>query len=502
MCGIFYLFNIKKDYKQSFNSIQHRGPDNSTIKENGNHVLGFHRLAINDLSEAGNQPFFYKDYALLCNGEIYNYKELAQKYNIELNNTCDCSIILPLFHKIGIKSLCQELDGVFAFVICNLKSNDIWAARDPMGVRPLFLGFNEDSMGYCSEAKGLINLFNNIKPIKGGTYLYNFESETYFDYYDLSYLNETKNLALRLENAVKKRMMSDRSIGCLLSGGLDSSAVAYFLSKNTNHQIRTYSIGFKGSPDLEKARIMANFLNSEHHEVIMDEDEVLKEIPKIIWVLETYDITTIRASAGMYFLAKYIKEKGLDTVIFSGEGADELLMGYRYFHLSENSRISRLESLRLLENLYKYDNLRADRTTAYWGLELRVPFLDKDLVKHVFSLPDTTIIPYNQIEKYSLRIELDGKIPDEINWRVKEAFSDGVSDVKRSWHKIIGDFVNSLITDREFEIKKLKYDVKTKEALLYREIFENYNFDSEMIGEYWMPKWSNATDPSARELIL
>ena len=179
MCGIFYLFNCIKDYKNSFNAIQHRGPDFSALKEKGKHVLGFHRLAINDLSEAGNQPFFYGDYALLCNGEIYNYKQLAEKYNIELTNSCDCSIILPLFHKIGIKALCQELDGVFAFVICNLVSNEIWAARDPIGVRPLFLGFGEDSMGYCSEAKGLIDLFPQIKPIKGGTYLYNFEAEIF-----------------------------------------------------------------------------------------------------------------------------------------------------------------------------------------------------------------------------------------------------------------------------------------------------------------------------------
>jgi len=511
MCGIFFyqllnnIFDSKtlRVLENNFKRIQHRGPDNSKQIINQNQFLGFHRLSINGLSEQGNQPFNYDNNFVLCNGEIYNYQKLAQKYQIELNeNDSDCAIIWPLYQKVGTK-IFEELDGVFAIIIVH--DNKIIVGRDPIGVRPLFYGIDENQIGFCSEAKGIFDLVEthtfppkHFMVIENGTLSslqeYNDEVET------------DKSIKEAFYAAVEKRMMSDRPIGALLSGGLDSSLVAGILSKKlSGKKLRTYSIGFPESQDLKYAREVANFIGSEHHEVLMTEEEVIKELPMIVDCLATWDTTTIRASVGMYFLAKYIRELGEDVVIFSGEGADELMQGYLYFHYQPNEIEGVAESERLVKNLYYYDVLRADRTTANFGLELRVPFLDKEFRS---SLKNYNLSPQNKVEKYVLRKAFrdENVIPESVLWRRKEAFSDGVSG-KKSFYQVLQEHIENLYTDEEFQIKQnavLHARPKTKEAMFYRELFyQIYGKENEeWIPDYWMPRWCETNDPSARTLNI
>jgi len=536
MCGIFFYKNgeqisaeLEEILLSFFNRIQHRGPDDTSYVIDEDKFIGFHRLAINGLSEKGDQPFEYdtenglKDYSI-CNGEIYNWWELNKRYELGLDeDDSDCAIIYPLYKKIGLKKMIDLLDGVFAFVI--IEGENICAVRDPIGVRPLFWSLEDDKIGFCSEAKGLTDKMR-MKPFPPGSYWKSkWKNETPKSFFKidewknvspnpfLSIMSDSqmnKAIVETFVEAIKKRLLSDRPIGCLLSGGLDSSLVAAILQKEMKgKKLNTYSIGFNGSPDLEAAKKVADYIGSNHHEVILKWKEIKERLPEIIMKLETYDTTTIRASIGMYFVSKYIRENTDDVVIFSGEGADELAQGYLYFHRQPTSTMGHLESVRLMNNLYMYDVLRADRTTASHGLEVRVPFLDKQFMKLIMSLPYNKVCPQKQTEKYLIRSAFakTGLLPDEILWRKKEAFSDGVSSQEKNWLDKIKKMAKLYVTDEEMSNvdKVIKHCApRTKEEYFYRKIFDAlYTNAEDFIPDFWMPQWSPETvDPSARTLTI
>jgi asparagine synthase (glutamine-hydrolysing) len=547
MCGIFFFLNKKENLTANQIEIlkvyadknENRGPDNKKYIFEKNYFFGFYRLAINDLSEAGNQPFLFYDsdssvsldinsahnnrYILICNGEIYNHNQLKEKYNIETQSHSDCEVILPLIKKIGIEKTCDELDGVFAFVCLDKETGMIWAGRDTIGVRPMFYYENNAIICFSSVYKAMEVFAPNAQQFPTGSYYENGKISKFIDIISLvskpqllssddeQYLME--NVRNDLISAVRKRLMSDRDIGCMLSGGLDSSLIAGIVNRemkriSPNKRLRTYSIGFEGSPDLMYARKVADFLESEHHEVLMTMDEALNVLPQIVCTIESYDITTIRASTGMYLLSKYIRKLNKDVVIFSGEGSDELCQGYLYFHAAPSPFEGQLESMRLLKDLHLFDVLRGDRTTASWGLEIRVPFLDKNFMRTYLSIHPKYTVPRNGVEKYLLRKSFDGEnyIPGEILWRKKEAFSDGISQETMSWHKIIQNFVNGKISDDEYNTMGNLFIINkpiSKESYYFRKIFDSYYPDGQHLTQYyWLPKWIDCKDPSARNLKI
>ena len=512
MCGIFFLHhkNIsEEEIKKSFNTLESRGPDYSSFNIIDGMVFGFKRLIINDVSSNGNQPFLIDDIVLICNGEIYNYKKLVKKYKFDYKSKSDCEVIIHLYKKFGIEKTINLLDGVFAFVLYDKTNEQIYFARDRIGVRPLFYGSN-GIIAASSEAKALDSL--NIKEIKqfpSGTFMvlneYETEYCTYFcpieKFPQIKLFNKNRicdDIKSILTKSVKKRLLSDKPIGCLLSGGLDSSVIAYILSKVYHKKIKTFSIGFEDSPDVMYARKVANFINSDHHEVIINYQEALESLEDIIYSIESYDITTVRASVGMYLLSKYISENHSEKVIFSGEGADEILCGYLYFHNAPNDTLLNQESKRLIKELPYFDVLRADRCTASHGLELRVPFLDKDFVNYCLELDGQYKKPIENIEKYYLRKAFENCLPKEIVWRVKETFSDGISGEENIWYKKLKEFTNNQISDEEFDVS-----FPSKEAFYYYKIFKKKfkNFEKP-IPNYWMPKWDETDDPSARTLQI
>jgi asparagine synthase (glutamine-hydrolysing) len=554
MCGIFAYLLSKKSFEKMdklsnkewyydchdrVNKIKGRGPETYHFKKPIDRLFfGFQRLAINDVSHKGDQPFedSKKRAVLICNGEIYNSKELEKKYKLTnvLKSHSDCEVILHLYLKLGIEKTLTLLDGVFAFAIYDYVHNELILARDPFGVRPLFISFDNNNIILCSEIKGLFGL-KNIKSFPNGKYWSSHQPELYSDYYHfidnsykpvngssyLSFLHKYNTLTVqdientikdKLTSAVKKRLQSDRKIGCLLSGGLDSSLVASLVSKLTNKNVVTYSIGLEGATDLVASRKVAKHLGTEHHEVIFTEEKGLEAIKDVIYTCETWDVTTIRASTPMYLISKYIKENTPEVkVIFSGEGADEVCQGYLYFHDAPTPIDGHKESVRILKDLRYFDVLRSDRTISSQGLEARVPFLDPDFVNFYMSIPPELRTPkYKKIEKYLLRnaFSKDNLIPDEILWRKKEAFSDGCSGINRSWYHIIQEKAEKEISDEDMENVKEKYSFcppKTKEGYYFRQLFKKYfpEINREKLIPYqWMPKWQSKDiiDPSARVL--
>ena len=533
MCGIFFYQKkngeFSKDEIQAlllcFNRIKHRGPDESNyfIVKN-KFFIGFHRLAINGL-ENGSQPFIYKKENgsktyVMCNGEIYNHEHLKKKYELDYENDSDCAVLYPLYCKIGIENLCKEIDGVFAMVMFDEDNENIVIARDMIGIRPLFIGNNDNCLALASEAKAIHDLVT-CQQFSPGAY-FDKNDEYPLNYFiklrDIQSTNFTesdkdihKNIRDLFYKSIEKRMMSDRSIGCLLSGGLDSSLVAAILQKmldKDGKKLNTYAIGMEGATDIINARKVAEFIGSNHHEHIISEGDALGAINSTIETIESYDTTTIRASVGMYLISKYIKEQKQDIVIFSGEGSDELFEGYIYFHYAPNEMEGRLDSLKLLEQLHMFDVLRADRTISMFGLEARVPFLDKALVKYILSLSPKKIIPTKGVEKYILRkaFENENLLPSEIIWRTKEAFSDGVSSKEKSWHHTIQEMIDkNMDEETKYYLKKMFFFNKprTKEEIMYRSLFIKYYPEgSEWISNFWQPKWINKIDPSARELSI
>lgn len=537
MCGIYAVLldklkNMSRDeIMKYFKKLQFRGPEDSKLvhleTSENDCYLGFHRLRINDVSDKGNQPFIkidkHKEYFSITNGEIYNHKKLEKKYGIELHSESDCEIILPLFLKIGLYATLQELDGVFGGVIIE-KDNEhnrirIFGFRDRYGVRPLYFGANEgDSLeyGFSSELKGLSGMFRDIKQFEPG---YIYEISSYGDMIKKRYHNHVykirdisveesmrKTRELLIE-AVNKRMMSDRPMCCLLSGGLDSSLVASILSRLSDKPITTFCIGIEGGSDFKYAQMVADYIKSDHHEIVLKKEDFLEAVETVIKTIESYDITTVRASTGQYLICKYLKENTDFKVVYIGDGSDEVTGGYKYFTSAPTEIDFNNECVRLTREIHFYDGLRADRAVSCHGLETRVPFLDRDFVDYYLRIP----IKYRYEEtskgneKYLLRKSFEGYLPKEVLWRQKEAFSDGVSNEKDSWYKILENYIDSKVSDDEYKKYREKYHYlmpHTKEAYYYRKVFSSeYENDERVLPYYWLPKWSDGvSEPSARVL--
>lgn len=552
MCGIWGIFGSDVDVHEQVPScfkIAHRGPDCFRF-ENVNHfqncAFGFHRLAIvDDLN--GMQPIRVCSMPhiwMIYNGEIYNHKELGQKYDFNYLTKCDGEALIHLYNKGGIDFMAENLYGVFGFILFDANEKKVFIGRDSFGVRPVFKSFNEETgtLTICSEAKGLTNLktknitTTRIEALKPGTLQeYSLSGpqntcklvrETKFHAIgampkydvDVNLTNDVyENIRTCLTNSVKKRLMAERRIGCLLSGGLDSSLIcglvvqeARKLGLTEKYPIQTFSIGMDdSSPDILAARKVAEMLKTEHHEILFNETDVQNALLPVIKTLETYDVTTIRASTPMYLLSKYINENTDTVVLFSGEGADEIGQGYAYFHKAPSAQAGHDESMRLCNDLYMFDVCRADRTTAAWGLELRVPFLDHFFTHFYFTIPmdERTAKGKERCEKHLIRKAFDNLnvIPNDILWRPKEAFSDGVANKKKSLFEIIQTYVDTLVSDEEFQSNSGKYVFnapKTKEGYYFRKVFdENYANCEHFTPYIWLPKWcGDVVDPSARVL--
>ena len=536
MCGIFYL---KSEYestthKQSWsgimNSIQNlkaRGPDRTEIRCFENQVFGFCRLAINSISKKGDQPFCLvkndnKRISLIMNGEIYNHKELEKLYKLPNTTGSDCEVILHLYVKFGMALTIDKLDGVFAFVLVD--GEDVYFGRDAIGVRPLFYRKSGQEIIVASLPQSLENYqsrFSASKQVPAGCYYhFNRDRLDLIRWYNLPRINNSlsdlhmeyhmyKNIRDILIKAVSKRLLSDRPIGCLLSGGLDSSLIVSILSRLISpKKLKTFSIGFnENATDIVAARKVARYLNTDHHEVIISMKEAFETIPEIVFQTGTYDITTIRASVGMYLICKWIKQNTDIKVLFSGEGADEIFCGYLYLHYAPSCEILEEESTRLVKELQFFDVLRSDRTVSCHGLELRVPFLDKKVIETALCIPGKFRHPKNRIEKYILRKSFEkdenkkSYIPKEILWRRKEGFSDGVGNVENPWYLEIQRKVEDLYNQDDFtKATELGLcEPVTKESIYYFHQYHNYYKDTEKpIPHHWMPKWQNTNDPSGR----
>ena len=514
MCGIFLHFRkdgiIRKELMDSllfrYYLLEHRGPDKHTLSMFGNCLAGFHRLAINDLSINGDQPFELNGEFLMCNGEIYNYESIQENENFPLKSKSDCEILLHLFQKYGLDESLKRLDGVFA--IAYVTPDSIYMIRDRIGVKPLFFVSVKDTLTISSEAIALDNM-GTITEILPSTYScytkdFSFVDTTVYDSLptEIVYSQEEEvisNIKNSLINAVRKRLCSDRPIGCLLSGGLDSSLVASILSKElatTGVKLKTFSVGFPDSTDLVYAKKVAEYLQTDHHELIIQYKDALEYIPKVIKTLGSYDTTTVRASTPMYILCEWINKNFKEKVIFSGEGSDEIFCGYLYSHNAPSDDDLVEDSIRLVKQLYKYDVLRADRCISGNSLELREPFLDKNLIEIALKMPGNIKKPQyykdSVYEKYVLRKAFTGYLPEDVLWRRKAAFSDAVSSSEKPWYKWIQEYADKQIV-KDFN--------GTQESNYFKTIFMNYYTTYKPSIPLWLPRWSNTGDePSATVL--
>jgi len=587
MCGIFTLLNNDSQYGNqfiidNFNKGRGRGPEFSKLERIGlKQIMGFHRLAINGLNSKSNQPMIFEDITLICNGEIYNYKELYELLGVTPTTDSDCEVIIHLYMKYGIDQTLQMLDGVFAFILCDYDINNNYAktyvARDPYGVRPLYFLYsdknntsleikianpdvnseydndgssnnNNNIFGFASEIK-MLNAFKSenysIEHFEPGTYslyilphvvssewifskkeryhTYGFNSIMY-NIDDATNKNDMKSIYRNIQyyftNAVKKRCyITERPIACLLSGGLDSSLVTALV--NEFHKdisidpLETYSIVLEDSEDLKNAKIVSDYLGTKHTEIILKEEDFINAINEVIYTIESYDTTTVRASIGNYLLGKYISENSNAKVIFNGDGSDELCGGYLYMHKCPDEIEFDKETRRLLKNIHAFDVLRSDKCISTHGLEPRTPFLDRSWVQYYLSIhPSVRFHPKNKLcEKHLLRTAFskdffkntEGKpiLPDEIIWRTKEAFSDGVSKTTRSLYEIIQDYImNNIDSEKKIDISNIisKTEIEKK---YYKFIFNSfYKGIDNIIPYYWMPRYVNATDASARTLDI
>jgi len=572
MCGIFSVLNYKEfqsgKIEEYFQKGKGRGPENSVLQKIGLDLfIGFHRLAINGLNTISNQPIHMDNVKLICNGEIYNYKELYKMLGIEPNTGSDCEIIIHLYKKFGIEYTLQVLDGVFAFVLFDDHHHEIEPeiiiARDPYGVRPLYMFEENNIYGFASEMKMLkFTETATIRHFEPGTYsvfqksfkiLSKWEpkkqdvkyhrmafSKLFMEGENENAKNIRNGIQMRLINAVFKRCSTtERPIACLLSGGLDSSLVTalvcLYQQKNRLPPIETYSIGLADSEDLKYARKVADHLKTTHTEIILTEQEFIDAIPEVIYAIESYDTTTVRASIGNYLLGKYISKNSKAKVIFNGDGSDELTGGYLYMKKAPNLIEFDNECRRLLSEIHMFDVLRSDKSISTHGLEPRTPFLDREFTQYYLSIPqeirfnpgkyfekyysDSGYQKFFGIEKFLIRAafsdifdidrerynlsstDISKLLPDEILWRKKEAFSDGVSGVNRSLYQIIQEHIERNYTFMG-HLRGFTPEPKTKEQMYYREIFEKHYSNAEIIPHFWMPRFVNAEDPSARTLSI
>lgn len=561
MCGIWAFINLLKNKKINYNNlysdfikIKQRGPDLSIFKNiNNNIFLGFHRLAIMDPTFTSNQPYILEDndrtIIFLCNGEIYNFKELIKYHNLDIISNSDCLVIPKLYIKYTKNILSDTTDiekfnnlfyydkmnikGEFAFILLEFDKfqnlNHIIIGRDEIGIRPLYFNVDSEDFIFSSEIKGLSTYNKNISEFPPGTIMkididnivgiknkntfnfktiYNINSYQLFNSEEI-YLEKIRNAVI---NSIKRRLISDKPIGFLLSGGVDSSLIAAIASKILNIPIKTFCCGMSKGTDFEYAKLVAEHIKSNHTEVLFSKSEGLEAIDDVIYTTETWDTTTVRASVGQYLVCKHI---GLNTdckVILVGEGPDEVCSSYLFNYYAPSSIDLHNTALEYVQNIHMYDGRRADRCISKWGLEGRVALLDPEFIEAYWSIPAEWRHPnYKGIEKWWLRKAFDklNLLPDEVLWRKKEAFSDGVSDKEESWYEIIQNYINN---------QKLDYNntqAPSLEAYYYKKIFIKHFGVKRLniIPDYWQPKWildsngkvinnTNYIDPSARTLNI
>ena len=510
-CGSGVTFDV---FKQHFDATKSRGPDDTRIVDTGKGLLGFHRLAIMGLHPEGMQPFELHGSYLVCNGEIYGF----DKFKAELSKThhfiseSDCEVLLPLYEKYGVDMFAM-LDAEYALILFDAKSGGFVAARDPIGIRPLYYGYDKAGVIlFASEPKSLVGLTDKIMPFPPGHY---YKDGQFVCYRDIAHVDAVCHDDLetvcskihgKLVAGVEKRLVADAKVGFLLSGGLDSSLVCAIAQKKSAVPIRTFAIGMsEDAIDLKYAKQVADYIGSDHTEVIMTRQLVLDSLEDVIHLLGTFDITTIRASMGMYLLCKWIHENTDIRVLLTGEISDELF-GYKYTDFAPSAEEFQKEAEKRIRELHMYDVLRADRCISVNSLEARVPFGDLDFVQYVMSVDPAKKMNVYGKGKYLLRHAFEGDyLPHDILFREKAAFSDAVG---HSMVDHLKAYAERYYTDEEFETLRQKYTHAqpfTKESLLYREIFEKYYpGQAEMVVDFWMPNKSwegcNVNDPSARVL--
>ena len=570
MCGIVSIFNVKEQTQElrqkalrMSQKIRHRGPDWSGIYCGGSAILAHERLSIVD-PESGGQPLYSPDkkVVLAVNGEIYNHQDIRRQYagKYEFQTGSDCEVILALYREKGINFL-EDLNGIFAFALYDVEHDEFLIARDPIGVIPLYIGYDSDGTIYvASELKALEGQCEHYTPFLPGHYVYgkieelknvkieegekNFNSSTlkpfnFIRYYHRDWLdydavkdNEASVGAIRdaLQAAVKRQLMSDVPYGVLLSGGLDSSVISAIAEKYSEHRIEdnsqsraywprlhSFAVGLKGAPDLAKAKLVADYIGTVHHEINYTIQEGLDAIRDVIYFIETYDVTTVRASTPMYLLARVIKSMGIKMVL-SGEGADEIFGGYLYFHKAPSAKAFHEETVRKLSKLHLYDCLRANKSLSAWGVEGRVPFLDKEFLDVAMRTNPKAKMVAPQgasmaIEKRIVREAFADMLPEEVAWRQKEQFSDGVG---YSWIDTLKQITAEAVSDEQMAHAAERFPInppKNKEEYYYRSIFAEH-FPSESaarsvpseasvacstaIALEWDEAFKNMNDPSGR----
>ena len=517
MCSIMgycdYCADVRA-FMQGFEATASRGPDDSRVVDTGHGLLAFHRLAIMGLTPEGMQPFELDGSYVVCNGEIYGYRalreRLANKYSFRSGS--DCEILLPMYREYGTDMFAM-LDAEFALIIYDGVTAEYIAARDPIGIRPLYYGYDDAGViVFASEPKNLTGLCRRVLPFPPGHY---YKGGKFICYNDIAHVDAVcyddidtvcRNIHDKLVAGVDKRLVADAKVGFLLSGGLDSSLVCAIAAKRSEQPIRTFAIGMQSDAiDLKYARQVADYIGSDHTEVIMTREQVLDSLDEVIHMLGTYDITTVRASMGMYLLCRWISKNTDIRVLLTGEISDELF-GYKYTDFAPSPEEFQRESEKRVRELHMYDVLRADRCISVNSLEARVPFGDLDFVRYVLSIDPAKKMNVYGKGKYLLRRAFEGDyLPHDILYREKAAFSDAVG---HSMVDYLKQYAEGLYSDEDYEEARSKYTHAmpfTKESLLYREIFERYyHGQSEMISDFWMPNKSwrgcDVNDPSARVL--
>ena len=518
MCSIMGYCDVCADteaFTRGFLQTVSRGPDDSRIVDVGRGLLGFHRLAIMGLTPEGMQPFELDGSYVVCNGELYGFQKLKDELTAKgytFQSCSDCELLLPLWREHGV-DMFRLLDAEFALILYDGKSGEFIAARDPIGIRPLYYGFDKKGViVFASEAKNLTGLCDVILPFPPGHY---YKDGKFVCYDDITKVDQVcdddletvcKNIHKKLVAGVHKRLVADAKVGFLLSGGLDSSLVCAIAARESKTPIRTFAIGMREDAiDLKYAREVADYIGSDHTEVIMTREQVLDSLDFVIKMLGTFDITTIRASMGMYLLCKWIHENTDIRVLLTGEISDELF-GYKYTDFAPSAEEFQKESEKRIRELHMYDVLRADRCISVNSLEARVPFGDLDFVRYVLAIDPAKKMNVYGKGKYLLRHAFEGDyLPHDILYREKAAFSDAVG---HSMVDHLKAFAEDCYTDEQFEARRTRFahaQPFTKESLLYREIFEKYYpGQSEMIVDFWMPNkaWEgcDVNDPSARVL--
>ena len=505
MCGIVAIYNNQIKFDKDMRSkclemskkVRHRGPDWSGIYSTDNAILAHERLSIVDI-KSGRQPLFSNDenIILTVNGEIYNHLDFrnSSKIDYKYQTNSDCEVIIPLYKKYGCE-LVNHINGIFSFFIYNKPDNSFFVARDPIGVIPLYMG-NDDKGTYyfSSEMKCLVGKCSKIKEFPPGHYMTNndnnpikYYNKDWMNYDNIKNNNSKTDLRESLEDAVKRQLMSDVPFGVLLSGGLDSSVISSIVKKFSKKriesnqekdawwpQIHSFAVGLKGSPDLIAASKVSKHLGTIHHEIHFTIQEALDSLEDVIYYLETYDVTTVRASTPMYLMGRYIKSMGVKMVL-SGEGADEIFGGYLYFHKAPNAREFHEETVRKINKLHLFDCLRANKSLSAWGVEGRVPFLDKEFIDYSMNIdPKLKMIRSDKIEKHILRDSFNGYLPNDILWRQKEQFSDGVG---YSWIDSLKEHAENSVSDKDYNNRLIIFPVntpKSKEEFLFRRIFEKH----------------------------